>query len=259
MQGARTFAEGLAPMEPPAQLYRAALASLNGAPNQNVAALRLSRAVGGNDKLLMALCVDFITRVAQDRAGTSLQRPGQSACADKAKLPSPAPLQSESEEAGHSSTADKATADAPIFSETQATTGRPDRAEKASVHEPVVAPQGERPGHSSIADKATLAAPAPLSPSPGYLRAALRAAPSVARSVLDSFKVRDGRPIGDVPWSGIDRLIAANSREAHLLALIRQHINGTPADPNTPLRELIDADMLARLIQKAAELSDADA
>lgn len=259
MQGARTFAEGLAPLEAPAQLYREALASLNGAPNQNVAALRLSRAVGGNEKLLMALCADFITRVAQDRAGISLQRPGQLPRADKALDEPPAPLQSESEEAGHSSTADKATVEGPASSEPQAATGQYRGAERAIAHAPVVAPQGERPGQPLRVDKATIVAPAPLSPSPGYLRAALRAAPSVARSVLDSFKVRDGRPIGDVPWSGIDRLIAANSREAHLLALIRQHINGTPADPNTPLRELIDADMLARLIQKAAELSDADA
>lgn len=108
-------------------------------------------------------------------------------------------------------------------------------------------------GQSAIADKAIPLAPRPVSPA--YVEAAKKGAKIMAITVLDSFKVRDGRPIGDVPFSSIDRLIAEGGHEMMVLKLIRAR--GVPPDRNTPIRLLIGVQEMERIIQKAAEVADA--
>jgi hypothetical protein len=125
--------------------------------------------------------------------------------------------------------------------------GRPPAADTSRTH--------DRAGPQSLADKAQAAMPRPVSHI--YLTAARKGAQHIALTVLDSFKVRDGRAIGDLPWSGLNRLIGMNTREASVLRMVRDNIGGMPADPNTPLRDLIEAEELERIIQKAAELQDA--
>lgn len=128
-------------------------------------------------------------------------------------------------------------------------------ADEATIGAPPQRQRGGGAGQYAGARPASKTLPSPTSPS--YLAAARREGPRLFTTALDSVKVRDGRAIGDVPWSGIERLIGANSREAHLLRLVRDHIGGTPADPNAPIRTLIDADTFARLHQQSAERSDA--
>jgi hypothetical protein len=74
-------------------------------------------------------------------------------------------------------------------------------------------------------------------------------------SIFDTIRVRDGRNIGDVTYAGLDRLIAQDSREVALLKMIREV--GIPPDPNTRVRDYVSIEQLQRMLQKAAEVSDA--
>ncbi len=72
---------------------------------------------------------------------------------------------------------------------------------------------------------------------------------------LDSFKVRDGRAIGDLSWGELERLETTNQREAWVIRQLRKHAQ--VSDHSTLVRAVVTAEMLDRMIQKAAELSDA--
>lgn len=77
----------------------------------------------------------------------------------------------------------------------------------------------------------------------------------VGVSIFDTIKLRDGTPVGDLRWSQLDRFIANNSREASLLRLIRDY--GRPADPNARIRDVVNLADLQRMVQRAAEIFDA--
>jgi hypothetical protein len=98
------------------------------------------------------------------------------------------------------------------------------------------------------------AAPA-REPSSADRKAAAVVALSAARTVLDSFKIRDGRSIGDVTWKEVATLRATNAREASVLGQIQKRV--AHADGDARIRDLIGADELARIVQKAAEVADA--
>lgn len=76
----------------------------------------------------------------------------------------------------------------------------------------------------------------------------------VKPSVFESIKLRDGRSIGELRWSEIDRFIGANKREAALLKLVRDW--AVPADPNARVSEIVSSAELERMVQKAAEITD---
>jgi hypothetical protein len=133
--------------------------------------------------------------------------------------------------------------------------GRTSIADKALVPVPALSTLGNGAGHPLGAGKVRDTSPRPVSHV--YIAAARTGANKLALTVLDSFKVRDGRSIGDVPWSGLARMIGANAREAAVLRMVRDNIGGMPADPNTRLRDLVTATDLERIIQKAAEVEDA--
>lgn len=86
------------------------------------------------------------------------------------------------------------------------------------------------------------------------VRAAAKAAQHIARTVFDSFKVRDGRAIGDVTFGEIERLRASNSQEAAVLRQIQRHIQ---ASPETRIRDAVKESDLERFIQRGAEVADA--
>lgn len=98
------------------------------------------------------------------------------------------------------------------------------------------------------------AAPA-REPSSADRKAAAVVALSAARTVLDGFKIRDGRSIGDVTWKEVATLRATNAREASVLGQIQKRV--AHADGDARVRDLIGADELARIVQKAAEVADA--
>jgi hypothetical protein len=73
-------------------------------------------------------------------------------------------------------------------------------------------------------------------------------------TVLDSFRVRDGRAIGDVRIGELEGLRAANAMEASLIRQIQRH---AVADHDARVRDVIKPDDLQIMIQKASEVADA--
>ena len=127
--------------------------------------------------------------------------------------------------------------------------GQSGSAEKAIVIVPSSSPiQGQ--GLQRSADKAKEALPSPLS-----LSIAKAARTAVARTVLDSFKVRDGRAIGDLAFCELESLRFENAREAAVLRLIQKHYANAPG--NAIVRDLIKESDLERFIQTAAQIADA--
>ncbi|MER9875609.1 hypothetical protein [Mesorhizobium sp. M0195] len=175
--------------------------------------------------------------------------------ADKGHAISARAAHSYDDEAGQLNFADKAIEAMPASSSPESSgPGLVGGAEKAVQKLPgSAAPQGNGADHVSCADKANIQLPRPVSPS--YLASAKAGSRLVAMTILDSFKVRDGRPIGDVPWSSLDRLIAADRHSAAFLTLIRDR--GVPADRNAPIRQLVSVAEAQRLLQQAAEMIDA--
>lgn len=131
----------------------------------------------------------------------------------------------------------------------------PDQGQRQSSHLPA---STDRAGLSIIAEKAKGGTPARLAPkpvSPAFVAAAKSGAKAIALTVLDSFKVRDGRPIGDITFGELERLRGESAQEASLLRQIQRHTAN--ASPDAKVREIIKAADLERMIQRAAEVADA--
>lgn len=92
-------------------------------------------------------------------------------------------------------------------------------------------------------------------PSATDLAAAKAARKAIALTVLDSFKVRDGRSIGDVPVADLEKLRNLNAQEASVIRQIQRHVANAPHD--ALVRDIIKASDLERMIQRAAEVADA--
>lgn len=108
-------------------------------------------------------------------------------------------------------------------------------------------------GRKGVAEKANALVPRPVSPA--YREAAFAEARIAARSALDSFKVRDGRAIGDLILGELEGLRFDNAREASVIRQIQRHAGNATA--NQCVREVIKASDLDRFIQRAAEVADA--
>lgn len=92
-------------------------------------------------------------------------------------------------------------------------------------------------------------------PSPGSLKAAAAVAQKIARTLLDDYKVRDGRSIGDVRFGELDGLWTASYEEAFVLRQIKRKYAHAAHDAK--VRDLIKADELKLMKQRAAELAEA--
>ncbi|WBU27511.1 hypothetical protein OOZ54_12485 [Rhodopseudomonas palustris] len=77
----------------------------------------------------------------------------------------------------------------------------------------------------------------------------------VELSLLDTLKVRDGRAIGDVRFGEIETMRMANAMEASIFRQIQRKYAFAAHD--TKLRELLSADELNQMKQRAAEVADA--
>ncbi len=84
--------------------------------------------------------------------------------------------------------------------------------------------------------------------------AAARVAQSLATTVFDSFKVRDGRGIGEVRFGELKRMMTTNAREA---AVIRQILDHGDAPHDARVCDVVKQADLERMIQRAAEIVDA--
>lgn len=185
---------------------------------------------------------------------------------------------------GHREIAEKASRGAPTPPDNSADdtaarvggTGQNRCADEAKFHVPVsTEPMGDL-GQRSIADQAD--APIPKSPAlsggPGltvrsekardslpvsttpYLFAAKQASKEVAKSALDSFRVRDGRAIGDVTFGELDKLRRTDLMHARLFSMIQRHAANVA--PTMRVRDMMSDERLESLIEKAKELADVD-
>jgi len=101
------------------------------------------------------------------------------------------------------------------------------------------------------------AAPSVREPSEASRRIAGRVALEAAKSVLDSFKVSDGRSIGDVLVTELHRLRFDHIHKASVLRLVEKKIGGGYVPPGTKVRDLVSEDEMNRIVQKGAEAADA--
>lgn len=217
---------------------------------------------GGSETRALAL-----VKSAYERA-----RQGQMLRADKANQMEPTPRAPNDSDKGHCELADEAKVTAPAsLSPNDDAEGLGSRSDKASTVLPTASSPNEGKGQSISADKAIDRAPAPSphgsegqmanadkakthAPSASSSAAVMRAATNIARSVLDSFKVRDGRAIGDLAFCELENMRFDNAREAAVIQQIQRHYANAPG--NALVRELIGEDDLNRFVQKAAEFAE---
>lgn len=157
---------------------------------------------------------------------------------------------------GHSVGADEARYKHPISSSPNPiATGQAQRSAKDSEAVPVG--DGTKlngAGQSNRAVKAVMHLPRPVQP-PVPPSAYREAAKLAAASVLDSYKLRNGRAIGDLTLGELEPLRAANNREAAVIRQV-QKLAGN-ATMNQLVRDVIRVADLERAIQRAAEVADA--
>lgn len=112
-----------------------------------------------------------------------------------------------------------------------------------------------RDGHDKLAQSGryTNAAPA-REPSAGQRAAAANVRNVVSITVLDTFKIRDGRAIGDVRFGEVERLRAASAMEAAIFERIQQH---AVANSDAKIRDVITPKQFQRIQQLASEDADA--
>lgn len=117
-------------------------------------------------------------------------------------------------------------------------------------------PKSSGGGQISIAEKASVLVPPPARPqSTADIRAAAKVGQQIARTVFDSYKVRDGRSIGDIRICDLERLRSTNAAEASLIRQIQRH--AVSANPNDTVRDVVSSETLERMIQRSAEVADA--
>ncbi|MCW5695808.1 MAG: hypothetical protein KIS96_03625 [Bauldia sp.] len=104
-------------------------------------------------------------------------------------------------------------------------------------------------------DRAGRFAPRRVGPTVEQLAAARDVQRRAAKTVLDTWRIRDGRAIGDVTFAELESLRLENAQEASILRQIKNHIAN--ADPSAKVRDLIKAEQFQRFIQRAAEVADA--
>lgn len=107
--------------------------------------------------------------------------------------------------------------------------------------------------HASDGQKSAL--PPSREPSPQQRRAAADVRNVVSLTVLDTFKIRDGRAIGDVRFGEIKRLRTANAAEASIFQQIEERY--AHAEHDSKLRDLLTVKIFQRMQQRAAEVADA--
>lgn len=92
---------------------------------------------------------------------------------------------------------------------------------------------------------------------PGHARRGIDAIasvqPALAKSLFDTFKLPDGRAIGDVRWGELARLAREHATVSRLLALIGEH---GEADPHAHVRDVLTESALKEFIH-IAELRNA--
>ncbi len=74
---------------------------------------------------------------------------------------------------------------------------------------------------------------------------------AASKSVFDSLLLRDGRAVGDLQWSAIDRYVTTNAYENALLKQVKAY--AVPAHSNARIRDVVPLAEFQRMAQRAAE------
>lgn len=85
-------------------------------------------------------------------------------------------------------------------------------------------------------------------------REAMAALRSVAPSLFDSYRVRSGEAIGDLPWHELLRIATANAREAHVLRRVAGYARNV--DPGARVRDVVPERLIAEAIEEAEHLNE---
>jgi hypothetical protein len=113
----------------------------------------------------------------------------------------------------------------------------------------------EREGRIEAADKATVDVPPAREPSAAAKRAMVEVRKAISVSIMDTFKVRDGRSIGEVRFGELEAMRGESARDAFLFRQLQKH--AANADPSARVRDVVKVETLQRMLQKSAELADA--
>lgn len=185
---------------------------------------------------MIAVFDAFVRIVADDMRGTELPVVGHGRCASEGHTRAAHSRQPDEDARGHRMSADNG----------QNFLAPPSSAKASGDGQSCNAIDGQR-------RTATSARPDTAARKAARINAVIGNAKAITS--LDSFKVRDGRAIGDLSWGELERLETTNQREAWVIRQLRKHAQ--VSDHSTLVRSVVTAEMLDRMIQKAAELSDA--
>jgi hypothetical protein len=136
---------------------------------------------------------------------------------------------------------------------------------ESDAHVSAAADQEPKPGRAGHARPETQSSPArpgrvPQSvaknqaPSPERMRAVRTAGHTTTPTIFDTFKVPDGRPIGDITYAELGGLISTNMVFMSIFRQIQLH--GVPPRDKAKVRTLIKEGTLKRFVTDAQRLHD---
>ena len=240
------------------RLRAAAYSALRRADVSPMRALAQFQQVVETDRELMrAIVFEYLQDCAADMRGEGLVGGGLSrfetqkriACAD----------QSVEVEKGHRNLAEKASDGVPSSTSPKSRSdGHGNRAEEAkikllSLRDPLCDGGDHRINDTQSATVIPVAKPNP----PRGLSAIASIQAVVARSIFDTFTVRDGTPIGDLAWNELRNLARTNEREARVLRYVEGYASNVR--PGALVRETIREEVLVAAIKHAEEAENVDA
>lgn len=206
-----------------------ALKNANG--DRQLAAARYERWVLANPARILAL-IDYKPEVTRCSKEMIAEVAASAPVPEEARLELPRPTNSAERATGH--VPNRAAAFPPVSAEPSSSAAAPPKVpERAGARLPQ-ADESTRRGASVVARIV---------------------AGQVARSVLDSFKVPDGRAIGDVRWCELETIRRDSAQMASVVRQLQRH--GVPATPDAYVRDVVKASALERYVQLAAEVADA--
>jgi len=223
--------------------------------------------------LLAAMCRQYLENCQRDMRGDELTGDGQMILADKAIVDVPSLRQSNDGDVGQATFAGKALIGVPALpSRNDDGLGQVIGADKANWWVPAPSsPKDDGNGQIIVADKASKSMPTPVvdfsvpqtyanvspikaGPNTREFETMKRIAQERAVTIMDSLKI-DGLAIGDWAIGDCAKASSVKLREGHILRAVASHYRN--ADPRVRVRELIKVGDLQKIVQSAAEASDA--
>ncbi|MDR3488735.1 MAG: hypothetical protein P4M05_28010 [Bradyrhizobium sp.] len=206
------------------------------------------------------LAQSYLEIIAAQR-GASLLREGQTGDAEYIGHTGAAPARQPNEErAAQRDGAQAAVADLPASSSPNVAGGglqqraRTARRAMPSPATPQLDDAGQKVDAKPMASSSMPASSSPSTPHriPRGLEARSLVQSVLIRSVFDTFKVRDGRAIGDLLWHELKKLAQSNEREARILRTIEGAVANAPSEAK--VRDVVSVRIVAAAIAKEDSL-----